>query len=81
MKIYKKESDEHEENLFGDCERVLETLSSERVFGIYYDESKKSFVMYEECDQFYGVELTAEICRDLSVLFAEIGNKINQNKR
>lgn len=81
MKIYKNESGEHEENLFGECERVLETMSSKRIFGIYYDENEKTFNMYENCDQYFGVELTAEMCRDLSVLFAEIGNKINQNKR
>ena len=81
MKIYKHDSSELDENLFGDCERVLETLSSKGVFDICYDETKKSFIIYEKCDEYFATELTAEMCRDLSVLFAEVGNKINENNR
>lgn len=80
MKIYKTDSlgnfNSEQINMFGECERVLQVMEGERVFSIYYDEDKSDFIIYEKCDEYFGVTLTSEICRNLLELFSKIANKV-----
>jgi hypothetical protein len=65
-----------EENMFGECEKVLDEIS--RVVSVHYKASENSFHLVEECDTYFSKMLTAENCKDLSELFLKISHKIEK---
>ena len=80
MEHYVKDADEYvDKNLFGDCEKTLEKLAENRVFNILYIEEKEVFSLYEMCDEYFGTNLTVEMCEDLSELFAKIASKLKES--
>lgn len=78
MKRFNEElMDDEDINLFGECELVIKTLEEKRILSVYLDcEKPNTFRIKEMCDEWFGMELTAEMCEDLAVLFTKIGNKI-----
>lgn len=65
-----------EENLFGECEKVLDYLKEKRVCSVIYNDKNSTFMLAEECDEYYVAHLSSEQCRDLSKLFAKIAERI-----
>lgn len=57
-------------------ESILDLLKEERVLVIYYglqDEDK--FTMFEGCDRFFGVDLTAEQMRQLGQEIIDLADR------
>lgn len=50
--------------------KILQTLADERVFSVGYCD--RGFFVIEECDQWFGHDLTKEECLELSELFKEM---------
>lgn len=78
MKRFNEKLMEDEDiNLFGECEKVIEILEKKRIVSVYLDSEKpNSFRIAEKCDEWFGMELTAEMCRDLAELFTRIAERI-----
>lgn len=81
MEIIKsaEERKRRDRNLFGECEKVLDILKEERVFSIMYEEEDNHFSIYEQCDGYFGTDLTLEMCNDLAELFSKIAKKIEED--
>lgn len=75
MERWDKDKKEMVEGIsFGKCEETLKKIAEQRVFNIYQNEGK--FTIYEMCDEYFGVDLTLEMCENLSELFSKIADKI-----
>ena len=54
--------------------KTLELIKENRVFEISEYEGK--FYLLELCDEYFGVELTKEMCEDLAKVFKTIAQEI-----
>lgn len=69
-----------ERNLFGDSEKVLSTVKEGRIFNVFYVERNNSFYLHEQCDEYFELKLTVDMCKDLSDLFSKIAEKTKENE-
>lgn len=66
----------YETNLFGDCENVLDDLEDRRVFSLTYNKEENTYAIGEECDGYFGMELSKDDCENLSIIFDKIAKDI-----
>lgn len=63
--------------IFKKYEPVMEKILDERVF--YIREHDGKFYLNENCDGYFGIELTPEICNELSLFFKDLsGYMVNE---
>lgn len=78
MKVINSEDGyvEHRVDMFGECEKVIDILSNERVMEVAYIENKNKFIISEMCDEYFGIYLTADMADQLAELFSNISKHI-----
>ena len=57
---------------------ILKTLNDERVLYLCYDTKSKVFYIRESCDEWFTHELTKNDCIELSELFKELSEVIDE---
>lgn len=61
--------------IFDEYRSTIGKIIDKRVFYIEQD-TEGNFILVENCDQYFGIKLTPEICKDLSSFFGDLGEYI-----
>lgn len=62
--------------IFEKYKPVMEKILDRRVF--YVSKYEDKFYLNENCDNYFGMELTTEICNDLSLFFKDLSNYMEE---
>jgi hypothetical protein len=61
--------------IIGEYQDLLYNLDSEKVLNILYENTE--FSIKEACDGYYNIQLTSEMCNELSEMFKSIAKEID----
>ena len=64
--------------IFGKHKPVMKMILDEHVF--YVSKREGKFHLIESCDDYFDIELTAEICNSLSMFFKDLSSYIEEGE-
>lgn len=68
--------------LEGKHQETLEKINHARIFNIEHDPDDINDVwMIEQCDEYFAIALTPELCNDLSEMFKILSEKLKINSK